>query len=597
MGGVQLKGAQVSKVAGAAPAHAAAQPAKAPAQEQRQADWKLECAHHASHGSREIFVHGNRLEVVPEKLKKSDKVTISYKNEETAPPASLTIGGKSCPKGKPDGKFETYVFDAEYQGNTDQQRFWTSQFWRNFRQGTVHRVENAPLPFEIRVRNPTRYKLEISFPAMKGYKAGEKFSKANEGGFAKLQPTKSVKKEEITGWSPTKLETTSTVDTRNKQNTSTGYRATFEHEEERKTEVAGIAFTIDGTEVKLDLLEALGQLKEVADSLQKIVKSFQENSPKLGWYLEYEFQFLQGTVAAEWNWQEHHDHTAFTYIDVNVQMTCASVTLELGIGISGLGFKAQVYVAFGGSLDVALSGRRDKPAGPPAFVLPAGLAITGTVGARFEVGNLFKANATGKTSLEIKAEYGINRADRESMLTIDSAGEWSGFEVAYTASGGLFAIGGKHTVKKKRLAGPEKLWESGWPSEKKYEPETVSRDRIRQCVLEKLTEGLDVKVATTVRDYWLNDYMDVQKVTDRLLEVIDAHPGFDRKPEVVDGLAAGIRGDLRAIGENDEHSYVTLSQFEDYLAKGLPKRLDAMVPPSDAIVPRAPLAPVAAPAT
>lgn len=600
MGGVQMKGSQVSKVAAAPPAKAAVQPAAAPAQKQAQVDWKLECGHHASDGSRPIFVHGNRLELVPDKGKDSDKVTIYYKNEQTKPPASLQIGGTSCKKGTKQGKFDTYAFDAKFLGNNEQ-KFWTLAFWKNWRQGTIHRVENAPLPFEIQVRSPRRYKLEFAFPAMKGWKGGEKYSKDKTEGEWKLKPKVCEEKHETSGWSPTNFKTKKEVVTEHRKYKSTSTVSTFEVEKTNERELPPIAFSIDDHEVKLDLLDAIGKFKQLADSFQEIVKSFKEKAPQVGWYFEYELQLFQGTLAVEWSWQEAHDHTAFTYVDLCVAMTFVSASVEGGIGVAGFGFRAQVYIGLNGSLDLKVSGRRERPDMNPGFAFPLTLALAATLGARFEAGNFLKASATGTTGIEFKGEMGINRPDRQAMLTFDLTGEWTGIKVAVAASAGFYGIGPKTKFKEKKLADSRKMFDIQWPSDQKYAPPEVSRDRIRQVVLEHLTKGFfdRLKVATTVHNWWLNDYMDIEKVTDRLMEVIDKYPDFDRRPDVVDGLGSGIRGDLRAIAETDpknKHDYVTVPEFEAYLAKGLRNRLRAMIPPSNALVPPR-SAPPAAPAT
>lgn len=602
MGGVQLKGAQVTQTGPSGPAQAAAKPAAAPAQKQAQVDWKLECGHHAKDASRPLFVHGNRLEIVADKGKPFDKVTIHYKNEQTAPPASLQIGGTTCNKGPKQGQFDTYAFDAKFLGNNEQ-KFWTLGFWKNWRQGTIYRVENAPLPFEIQVRSPRRYKLEFAFPAMKGWKGGEKYTKDKTDGALKLEPKKLEKTYEASGWSPTNFKTRKRSETENRQYTSTGYRSTFKVEDTTRDKDGGerelppIAFAIDDHEVKLDLLEAIGKFKELVDSFQKIVKSFKEKAPQVGWYFEYELQLFQGTLAVEWNWQEAHDHTAFTYVDLCVAMTLVSASIEGGVGIAGLGFRAQLYILVNGSLDLKVSGRRERPEMNPGFAFPLTLGLAATLGVRFEVGNFIKATGTGTSGFEFKGEMGINRPDRQAMLTFDLTGEWTGIKITVAASAGFYGIGPKTKFYEKKLADPRQMFEIQWPSDKKYEPPEVSRDRIRQVVLEHLTKGFfdRLKVATTVSNWWLNDYMDIEKVTDRLMEVIDKNPGFDRSPDVVDGLGSGIRGDLRAIAENNKHDYVTVPEFEAYLtgADALPKRLKNMVPPSNALVAPKPAAPPA----
>jgi len=97
-------------------------------------------------------------------------------------------------------------------------------------------------------------------------------------------------------------------------------------------------------------------------------------------------------------------------------------------------------------------------------------------------------------------------------------------------------------------------------------------------VLEKLTTGLDVHIAIAERGRFLpNEYMDLEKAADELVDHIDPHPRFDRSPEAVEGLAAGIRRDLELIA-GPRRRFLHEREFEAYLVGRLQGRLDAMVP-------------------
>ena len=119
----------------------------------------------------------------------------------------LTIGGTTVPKGAQDGAYHVYPFKAEYKGDLVDGRFYLPSFWKNWRAPTTHRVENAPLPVEVRVYNPRQYKLEVSFPSLKGFKGGEKMSYITAAG--PTHGSKVIEKSyEVSGWSPSKFRPT-----------------------------------------------------------------------------------------------------------------------------------------------------------------------------------------------------------------------------------------------------------------------------------------------------------------------------------------------------------------------------------------------------
>lgn len=546
-----------------------------PPEEKKIVDWRCECAHHAKKASRAIVEQPRRIDVVPEKGQKEDVVKIHYRDDATPPPPELRANDAKLAKNGASGAYSLYPLKAAYRGDLDQTSFFLPQFWRAFHDVTTYEIYGAPGPVTVRVFNPRQYKLELSVPPMRGFKAGAKFShdvEVSGGRLARKAEEKVSWKAEASGWAPSQLKVTTTAASSDK-GTST----------KTKAMPAPVAFSVDDVEQKLDAVEAIGSVLEFAKSFKEIVESFRENVPKVGWYIDLDLDLLQGGLVAEWRWKEHTDHRAFQYVDVAVQLTILDVTLEGGFGVSGIGFKAQVFFQLAGELQVTASGRRESPDGAPGFAIPARTEITGTLGARFEAGNLFQAEGKGKTGIELRAELGINREGRDSAVSLDLVASWTGITVTATASGGLFGIGRKKTWKKE-MASPATLGKLEWPKPVEFKPPSVSRDRIYQVMLQTMTEGLDVRVIKEVEGAFSSDERwTPAQIAEALTAAVDRHATFDRTPKSVEGLAHAIRADLDALGRKWPRDYVEEQEFRRYLSGPLTKHLDAMVDPATAL--------------
>jgi len=544
-------------------------------------DWKLECEHHAS-AQREIFERGNRIQVVPDKGETLDIVKVSYRNDLEPTPPHLELRGAETgrvPKSGSAGAYDVYDFEANYLGDIDQKLFILPEFWRAYTERSSYTLTGAPSPVAVEVFHPRHYKFEFKFPPLKKVKAGTRLEKR-----VKVENNKPVVRgdyEEIwkiesIDWSPSSL----TVDRWKDKSTYDDERRGKEAFSLKNQVVGGIAFSIDDAKVDIDVLKILFAIFHFYTQFMEIVSAIKENIPlKVGWYIDFNLQLMQGGLAIEWYWKEHTDQRVYQYIDFNIQLQVFNITLDFGIGITGLGFRAQVFVQLGGSLAISANARRTGPDGAPGFGIPAEGLIKGALGARFEVGNLFKAEGKGESGIKGNFEIGVNRG-RGKIFNLDAYATWTGLRVEATVSGGLFGIG-PNKKWERQLIGPRRLGGFQWPEPTKYEPPYLGHSRIKAVLLGVLTKGLNVRVIRPVPGLLRsNVHWKPDQIAQALADKIDQHTTFHRTAKMVDGLAHSIRKDLDELGSRWLRDWVEENAFIEYVnGPKLQEHLDSMVNP------------------
>ncbi len=539
-------------------------------------DWRFECSHHTTAAARDLIEHQGLLQVVPDKGELVDVVKVHIKDELKPTPPSLRTTGTDIPKSGSSEGYDVYSFEAQYRGNVDYENFLRPAFWSAYRERTTYAIQGAPNPISVVVFNPRQYKFEFEFPAMKGMKYGSKLQRDVEVEGRKLVTKGEAKdtwKREESGWEPSTLKAT-------KRETSS--KDPDAEAETQKSPLKAIKYQIDDAAVELDILELIGAILNTAKAIQDIVEAIQENAPKVGWYMQFDLQLMQGTLAVEWYWKEHHNHQVFQYIDVNMELTLASLTFELGIGISGLGFKAQVFAQISGELKAALNGRRNDPSWAPGAALKADATFKGAIGARFEAGNFFKAEGKGETGITYDAEIGINHSEGR-ILNVDAGIDWTGIKISAEVSGGLFGIGGKRTWERV-IAGPSHLREFHWPREEPYQPAHMSRDAIQHVILGVITDGLDIRVIRVREGFFNDEYWTPGQIADALADRIDEHRTFSRRAKVVEGIAHSIRQDLDRLGASWFRDWIEERVFLEYVrGAALKAHLDQAIPPEAVI--------------
>lgn len=540
-------------------------------------DWRIECHHHTEADARALIERGTLIQVVPEERERSDEVKIHYRDDYDPPPPALRSGAEEVPKTGGSGGYDVYTLDAEYKGDLEPDNFLAPSFWNAYLHKDNYTVTGTPQAVRVEVFHPRHFKLEVKFPPLKSVKAGAKLQKDVEVQGRRLVTKGETEldwKIESTSWSPSSLKVNTTKASSEKPP---------ESDPPKSAVIKAIEFEINGSKQSLEIIEYIGALLNFYTACMEIVDAIKENAPKVGWYVDFNLQLMQGGAAIEWYWKEHTDHRVFQYVDFNISLTIFSITFELGIGISGLGFKAQVFAQVSGELTVSANARRDGPDGAPGFAIPTKGTIKGALGARFEAGNLFKAEGKGETGIEVLVELGINRG-RSKMMSFDLVANWTGIKVIATVSGGLFGLG-REKKWERVLVQPKRLGGVEWPKPEPFSPPYVSRDNIKRVVEGVVTDGFNVRVIRPVEGMFSSDvHWTPSQIADALADKIDRHRTFHRTPKMVEGLAQSIRQDLDRLGARFGRDYIDESAFLRYVHGGeIPAHQDKMVNPAAAI--------------
>jgi hypothetical protein len=552
----------------------APQPAVVPEEKKQNViDWYIECRHHTpkkqGERPRNIFPKGSTIQVLPDKGKISDIVKVAYRNDLEPGPGSIRVSGAAAgqaPHKDTVGPYKVYEFEAKYLGDIDQKIPVLPAFWKAYTARTSYLISHPQGSVNVDVYNPRRYKFEFSLPPTKSFKAGSRLEKdIKTQGMNPFKPGefKEIWKREEVNWSP------SSHSLDRYKNKINEWKKPGEQVSNKEYHTSarwgGIAFYRDDEEVKLEWFKLLLAIIKIGDAVKEIMDAIQENAPKVGFYFECNYQLMQGALVASCNWMEHKDHRVFHFIDVNIEMRLVKVSLEVGVGISGLGFRAQIYLNVTGESAVSLNGRHDNPDTIAGVALAFTHTIKGALGARFEVGNLLKADGRGESGIRFDTEIGINRG-RSSMVSFDIGPVWLGFKVEAVVSGGLFGIGSQKKWTKE-LIGPRSLGKARFPDDKPYEPPVLSVERTRAALLKVITAGFNVRVIREVEGFFnRNVHWTPEQIAQALADKVMAHKYFYRSPKNVEALAHAVRKDLDEKGRVDwGRDFVAEATFTQYV--------------------------------
>jgi hypothetical protein len=551
-------------------------------------DWILECAHHAAAG-RDLFEKGTRIELVPDEGSTADTVKIHWRDDwQASMPGQLEVrtpgrpAGTARQNGSYPGGYTTYELEAEYLGDIDISNVITPGFWRAYRERTTHTVRPGPTSIPVEVYNPRRFRFEFSLPPMAGFKGGTKYEAEGSREIRSLARTGRVKKQVTTEdayWSPS----SKTLET---HRTDTDAGPDFQpHASEQKL-VDTITITRDGQTIpELQWLTFVGKVLKYADTLREIIEMVRDYAPKVGWYIDWNLQLMQGGLSVDWYWKEHTDHRVYQFIDYAMNLTIFSLGFEIGIGVSAVSFKLQIYAALSGELGVESGFKRDSPDGAPGFRLPGVQGkITGVLGARAEAGYVFKFDAKGETAIEAEAQIGINQ--RDAMVSVDARARWTGITCTCTVSAGALGISWTKTETWELVpAGP--WWGLEWPDDQPYEPPTMSRSAIAREIEQVLRRGWDLLVYEDDKSARYSH----RAIANYIAGYVERDTAFDKVPKAVDALANAVRADLNELADRGfwNRDWLAVSDLRRYCrgsvrGKSLQPHLEAAASPTRQLI-------------
>ncbi|HRI70097.1 MAG TPA: pesticin C-terminus-like muramidase, partial [Polyangium sp.] len=288
----------------------------------------------------------NRFEVVQDVSKGKDSITLLHRDSEKPSPDKLTVTCRSekstVSAAHQSNGYAQYEFDAPFKG-AQVKNILEGTFWKNFALPTEYVVEGLSKPLTVASYRPNKLKISISLPTFRGFTAGAKLEKDTEvmrkpGAETRVKSEKCTPKYDETGWKE-----------------GGGIK--------NLTVPKGITIALDdrslGTEgtAKESLLGIVNLVRQVSE----IMTAVQDKVPKVGWYADFNVQVMQGKLCAEWQMKEYSDHRSYLAAKLSAEMVLFSVSIEVGVGVSGCGFKVQIFAKIEGSLSMSVDVERVNP--------------------------------------------------------------------------------------------------------------------------------------------------------------------------------------------------------------------------------------------
>ncbi len=551
--------------------------------EEKILDWNIQCKHMIDDDPRTLE-RGTYIHVVPDGDGKAfdlkDVVQVLYRDDYKPPPGALQAtptGGATVAANSngADGAYTRYPVEVEYLGEKDYVNFLRPAYWQAFNSVTKYRITEGPTPITVDVHYPYHWKFTFSLPPMRSFSAGAKYDEKIEHNKADGFSTKfheATVTENVSSWSPSSFKGTAvrgwgSDDPKNGTVVEVGAVQRTRVVQAVKLERS------DGAEIAFDRAEMLAKFFWLANSFNRVIDSLMDVVPKVGFYADINFQLMQGSLIVAWGWKEHTDHRAYRWVDVCIEMTIFSVKLEAGVGISGLTFAAQVYVAVLGELKVSISGSRPSPEAEATVKIPVESSIKGQVGVRFEAGYLVQIEGHGETGLQYNGDVSINDANRP--ISLNGQIQWLGLVFRAKVSVGLFGLGGTKTKQWQPIQA-QTLTQVQWPEPEKYNPPFIPRSRIEQILEAALTRGLNIRVFRPSGSMFKSDYKwPIKDIASRLTDKLDASPTMRRDRKTIEAMAHGIREDLDEIGARWFRDWISEDDFLAYVdGAKLAKRID-----------------------
>jgi hypothetical protein len=425
-----------------------------------------------------------------------------------------------------------YDLECLHEQKKNSELFFLPEFWKQLKNPLVLNVNGLRNTIPVKIYKPDQYALSIQFPAIQEFSAGAKLTKEYHSGLVSNAP-KYVSK-------PLKCE-----------DKSWSFKEGLPFTGDKP-----VNYKINNREVAISAFDALGSMLLMITQFQKIITLIKEDIPEAGFYVEFRQKLFEGTFSIEWGWKEYQDHRAFMRMAAILDVTLIGISFELGIGVSGLSFKLQIFALLEGKVGVSFNGERVSPDNAVELVFPIKTTIEGSVGARFEAGYIVKIEGKVTTGIEIKGQFKINTTEG---VSIGGNIDWTGIKATLTASANVAKSAGNKEFSKddygkvetntlgsnKReytLINSAPLGQFQWPSQEKYVPTFVPREKVIEKIKSVFTKGYNVRV----RDAKDNE-IDLDKLANIFADYIDKWKDIERSERSIEAIAFSIRTHLLSL--------------------------------------------------
>lgn len=535
------------------------------------------CAHDTDkkvHRAKDV----TRFEVVQDLDKGKDRVTVLHRDHGESKPDSISVmcrNEKTTVKAtKHPELYAQYDLDVPFRG-AEVHNILEGTFWKNFVSPTEYSVTGLSKALTIASYRPNKWKLSIEMPPMRGYKVGSKLEKDTTVTQTPKGPAVTTKKtvtleKEVTGWKKVETQTTTQTHTTGANPSSTPPDTKLKSD----SPDFPIKLSCDGKlyNEEVSTFNTILGIVAVASQVLEILSAIQDKVPKVGFYFEQSIQIFQGTFGLQWGMKEYTDHRSFLWFKANLEFVIFSIAVEVGVGVSGCGFKAQIYAKIEGSLSLSLGVERVNPGAGLALQVPLKLSVQGTIGARFEVGNWVKLDANFSTAVEIGGTFEIHM---EKGVSLSGKMEWTGIAGKVSASVGTGGCMGSYVSEQTLVEGKD-LGSFKWP-DKPYAPPFLARSDIKSIMEDKMCDGLNIRVFTPSGSAFIPDTQwSDEKIAETLTAKIDSRKDIRRDWKSMEGLAHDIRQRLDIIGIRDwARDWIDDKTFLNFVNKDLDKIMTA----------------------
>ncbi len=229
------------------------------------------------------------------------------------------------------------------------------------------------------------------------------------------------------------------------------------------------------------LLEKVAEVAVRIERLVQIVKQFGKAVPKVGFWVDFDYQLLSGSIALEWQFNESQDHYVYRWWKASVELVVVEGKLSVKYGAKidmkltdtktfeekeeeGV-VEAYIELALKGAVKVGGEIERKDPTGKPEKETKIG-DVTGSLGGELSVhaaagkGELVDATVTGSVGVEAVGELSVGPQD---MVKFEAF--WRRQKALVTVTASL--LGGKLSAKRviELAAEGEKHPLCAWPAE------------------------------------------------------------------------------------------------------------------------------------
>ena len=334
---------------------------------------------------------------------------------------------------------------------------------RQYMDYTILTVPKGRMPINVRVCNPIEVKIQygsnVSFGEFGGgdtYLVGDKYrSYEVSTKDAKGNNTQLHQELDTGALSSTKDNTSAEKYAGDKFKNGGGIAQDVKNEDQNHLQnIRELTVYVNGTRLQYDcIVSSWLRIIDHFKTVFTIAKHVQNYAPVLGFYVKFDVQFLDGSIALQWGWiEDPYSSNALWLYQVKLEIIVIGGYIEIGFGVSIIIAKAQAYIQFKGTISSSLEFSASTNVSPKLYedkfnehlsTFDIKGTIEGILGFRFDVMLLvyFDINASIGLTAGYKVAYGSKGFSSNTELS------WTGVKGELTFSIGL---GGLIAYKKEK---------------------------------------------------------------------------------------------------------------------------------------------------